>query len=273
MPSSASDPGCRPTLEGESESERESESESEWMSMPNPVLDRPVPPIVTSLSGGAEPRLVWHNELGGMTFRIGARFVKWNPRHNGVNLDRERIRLEWLAPRHPAPRVVDFGSTDDADWLLTEALPGEHAVGPRWRDRPSLAIRAIATGLRALHALLIDGPGDTLPIDAMPGWAFDSWVCRTPDHLGERPPVEDPVLVHGDACAPNTLVSPEGRWTGHVDLGDLAIGDRWADLAIAAMSLDWNFGEGHQDEFYDAYGITPDPRRIEYYRALWHAQS
>ena len=81
------------------------------------------------------------------------------------------------------------------------------------------------------------------------------------------------MLVHGDACAPNTLISEDGIWTGHVDLGDLAVGDRWADLAIASLSLDWNFGEGHQQELYDAYGIAPDEQRIRYYRALWELES
>jgi kanamycin kinase len=36
------------------------------------------------------------------------------------------------------------------------------------------------------------------------------------------------------------------------------------------MSLDWNFGEGHQEAFFDAYGITADAARIRYYRRLWH---
>jgi kanamycin kinase len=39
------------------------------------------------------------------------------------------------------------------------------------------------------------------------------------------------------------------------------------------MSLDWNFGEGHQRELFDAYGISPDEERIRYYRALWHLES
>ncbi len=85
--------------------------------------------------------------------------------------------------------------------------------------------------------------------------------------------MSSPVLVHGDACAPNTLLSIGGDWTGNVDFGDLASGDRWADLAIASLSLDWNFGEGHQQEFFDAYGIAPDEERIRYYRILWELES
>ena len=99
------------------------------------------------------------------------------------------------------------------------------------------------------------------------------WVGRAPASLGPRPPILDPVVVHGDACAPNTLISDAGLWTGNVDFGDLAVGDRWADLAVASMSLDWNFGEGHQDEFFRAYGIVPDGERIQYYRALWELES
>ena len=51
------------------------------------------------------------------------------------------------------------------------------------------------------------------------------------------------------------------------------MGDRWADLAIASLSLDSNFGEGHQTELFDAYGIDPDEERIGYYRSLWHLES
>jgi kanamycin kinase len=46
-----------------------------------------------------------------------------------------------------------------------------------------------------------------------------------------------------------------------------------ADVAIASLSLDWNFGEGHQGEFFEAYGIEPDEERIRYYRGLWDLES
>jgi kanamycin kinase len=144
------------------------------------------------------------------------------------------------------------------------AVPGESAVGDTWRSRRPEAIQAIATGLRAIHAI---------PIDDFPsGWTSEVWVGRT-GSLGTRPPLDRPVLVHGDACAPNTLISSAGEWTGNVDFGDLAVGDRWADLAIASLSLDWNFGEGHQGELFDDYGIEPDEERIRYYRALWDLES
>ena len=60
---------------------------------------------------------------------------------------------------------------------------------------------------------------------------------------------------------------------GNVDFGDLTVGDRWADLAIASRSLAWNFGQGHQSELFRAYGIDPDETRIRYYRQLWELES
>jgi kanamycin kinase len=226
--------------------------------------DDPVPEVVQALAGPHEPVLVWRNDLGGLTFRVGDRYVKWNPRRTGVDLDRERVRLRWLAGRHPVPPVVGHGEDGEAQWLVTAGLPGEPAAGDRWRARRPEAIAAIAAGLRAIHAV---------PLGDVPAWAAESWVARTPSSLGPRPPVDEPVVVHGDACAPNTLIGDDGRFVGHVDLGDLAVGDRWADLAVASLSLDWNFGEGHQDELFEAYGVAPDEARIRYYRALWEQES
>jgi aminoglycoside phosphotransferase len=40
--------------------------------------------------------------------------------------------------------------------------------------------------------------------------------------------------------SPNTLIDDDGRCCGHVDFGDLGVADRWADLAVAALSPGWN---------------------------------
>ena len=243
----------------------ESESEFAYLAQFHALGDDPIPDVVLRLAAGDTPHLEWRNELGGLTFRLADRFVKWSPRTTGIDLARERDRLEWLAGRHPAPRVLDFGEDSHAQWLVTAALPGGTAVGDEWRARRPESIAAIARGLRAIHAI---------PIDDFPaGWTEAVWVGREPASIGPRPPILDPVLVHGDACAPNTLISADGEWTGNVDFGDLAVGDRWADVAIASLSLDWNFGEGHQQELFDAYGIEPDEARIRWYRALWDLES
>ena len=219
--------------------------------------------IVDRLAADSSPELVWRNELGGQTWRLGDRYLKWSPDTAGIDLRREIARLRWLEDRHPVPRVLDEGTDDGGRWLLTAAIPADSAVTDHWRADPEPAVRGIAEGLRRLHSLRVDD----LPRD------WESWATRSPAGLGARPVMHDPVVVHGDACAPNTLLGPGGRFCANVDLGDVAVSDRWADLAVASMSLEWDYGPGWEACFFDTYGIHQDPARIAYYRALWHAES
>lgn len=51
-----------------------------------------VPGIAQTLAGDSTPELVWRNERDGLTFRIESRYLKWNPRSSGIDLERERVR-------------------------------------------------------------------------------------------------------------------------------------------------------------------------------------
>ena len=73
------------------------------------------------------------------------------------------------------------------------------------------------------------------------------------------------------ACAPDTLIDDHGSCFGHVDLGDLGVADRWADLAAATLSLSWNYAGEWEHELLDEYGVDPDPERVDFYRRLWNA--
>lgn len=208
---------------------------------------------------------VWRNQVGGLTFRDAGRFLKWNPALSGESLAAERERLAWVAPHHPVPEVLEYLAADDGELLVTRALPGEGAVTDRWLAEPRTAVRAIGEGLRAIH--------EHLPIAACPyDWGIEARVSgkEAPD-LGPPPEIELLVVCHGDPCAPNTIIGDDGRWVGHVDFAELGRADRWADLAVASMSLGWNYGEDWEPEFFAAYGIAPDADRIRFYRELWDA--
>lgn len=240
-----------------------------------PSPDIPIPSRVRELARGARLTPVWINDLGGLTFRAtdadSIRFIKYEAHNPEWSVEAEVERLRWVAPFTPVPRVIEFGRNETHAWLVTEGLAGESAVSPRWRSDPATAVRAIGQGLRALH--------DALPVAQCPfRWDVPGRLAtaaargiRVPAALHEPPPVDRLVVCHGDACAPNTLISDAGTWSGHVDLGSLGIGDRWGDLASAALSTQWNYGPGWEDALVDAYGIDPDPERMQYYQALWNA--
>jgi kanamycin kinase len=209
---------------------------------------------------GGPVELVWRNEVGGLTGRVDGsspRFVKWNRIDSGESLAAEAHRLRWLAGRHPAPEVIDYRRVGDVELLVTVALPGRSAVDPIWVARPADAIRAIATGLRVLHAMpTMDCPYDW-GVAARLATAAQSGR-RVPADLHEPPAVDRLVVCHGDACAPNTLLSTDGRFLATVDLARLGVADRWADLAVATMSLGWNYPAYHEGLFWETYGIEPD---------------
>jgi len=237
-----------------------------------------VPDVVASVAGGAPLVPLWRNELGGLTFRIDTptpRVIKWSPNAEPeLDLRPEIERLAWAGRYTTVARVLEHGGDERGHWVLLSALPGETAVSDRWRADSRTAVTAGGRGLRALH--------DRLPVDDCP---FDwSVAMRIEAHhrfgvdergrarlaaLGPPPPTDRLVVCHGDACAPNTLLDGAGRWVAHVDLGDLGVADRWADLAVATWSTHWNYGPGWEGALLDAYGIAPDQQRTAYYRRLW----
>lgn len=255
-----------------------------------------VPRRVADLAGGEPVRPVWVNEVGGITFEVGAgatrRFVKWAPASSGIDLAPEAARLAWASGLARVPRLLSTGGDDSGSWLVTAPLPGEMAVTDRWKADPATAVRAIGEGLRLLH--------DTLPVAGCPfSWSVEERVATSrrradageldPAHwhtdirplgvqgalrfLADPPPIDRLVVCHGDTCAPNALIGEDGRFTGHVDLVELGVADRWADLAIATWSTTWNYGPGWEEPVLDAYGIAPDPDRTFYYRVLWTLSS
>ncbi|MBZ2199280.1 aminoglycoside 3'-phosphotransferase [Occultella gossypii] len=237
-----------------------------------PIEPVTVPAVVRQLADDALLTPVWRNGLGGVTFRTDdGRYLKYGPRNAETSMDAEAARLSWAAPHTPVPRVLEVGGDATHEWLVTAALDAESAVAPRWIADPATAVRAVGEGLRALH--------DALPVDDCPfEWSVPTRVAnavsrgrQVPDVLQEPPPVDRLVVCHGDACCPNTLLDDHGSWVAHVDLGALGVADRWADIAVASMSTEWNYGPGWEDALIAAYGVTPDRARLAYYRDLWNA--
>lgn len=265
-------------------------------STPRPVSAIPSYPVavprgVREVTGASPLRCVWGNELGGLTFELVelGRFIKWAPAGANLRLPEEAERLRWACAYTPVPKVLDAGTAaDGSTWLLTEALPGTSAVADEAKKNPAATVRALGEGLRALH--------ETLPVESCPfTWSAHERVVQAeeraaagladpeqwdPSHrhlsvkealalIADPPPVDIAVVCHGDACSPNTLVDGNGGWTGHVDLGLMGTGDRWADLAVATWSTEWNYGPGWEGELLAAYGAERDAERTAYYRLLW----
>lgn len=250
------------------------------------------PAAVAELAAGRPLIPVWQNQAGGLTFEVESEtegfFVKWAPAGSRIDLAAEATRMVWAGAYTTVPTPLGQGSDPAGSWLMTSRLPGTNAVTDAWLRDPAIAVTAIGRGLRALH--------DALPVADCPfSWSAEKRLQEIhrlaaagtldpagwdPVHqslsldealkrLEQVPPVDRLVVCHGDACAPNTLIDSTGQCSGHVDLGALGTADRWADIAVATWSLEWNYGPGWEETMLSAYGVAPDRERTAYYRLLW----
>ena len=130
-----------------------------------------VPEPVLAAADGATVTPVWLNEAGGVTYRLGdgpdRRFAKWAPHGSGLDLHAEEMRLRWAVEHAVVPRVLEIGSDDEGDHLVTAGLPGRSAGS---------ACRAAAASDRRAHdearPAQRDGPRrrTRAQVSARPSW-------------------------------------------------------------------------------------------------------
>jgi kanamycin kinase len=221
------------------------------------------------------------------------RFLKVVQADNHPTALDESARMQWASLFLPVPIVLDAGSAEGVDWLLTDALAGTDAGRHPLVNDPGHLVPILARGLADFHARApVDQCPFEFPADVAIAHARDrvrSGIAKPADlhpeheHLSPadavtelermRPATEDLVVCHGDYCFPNVLLDDAGAITGYVDLGELGIADRWWDVAVGAWSTTWNVGPGWEELFYESYGVERDDDRIAFYRLLYDLAS
>ena len=241
-----------------------------------PATDDPAIKLIATLGLGAPADLIATNLLGGRTFRLGvagsARYLKIAPttvpHTHDVTVEAERLR--WLAERLPVPEVIETGLTDAHTWMLTRELPGLPASDLRWRRDPGRTAAILGAAVRTFHDALADSvascPWSWRIADRLKngtGSAEARTIARTP------PEERDLVVAHGDLCAPNILLHPDGRLAGFTDVGKLGVAARAADLGCHIWSLQRNEMGDQADAFLDAYGYEGDRVEAWWYRDFY----
>ncbi|MDQ4132247.1 MAG: aminoglycoside 3'-phosphotransferase [Actinomycetota bacterium] len=250
------------------------------------------PPSVRRCYGTWTRSVAWSYEGVVTTWRLCSddgtvRYLKVRAVEETPGLLDEATRLRWARGHLPVPGVVSCGTEGDVDWLVVDALPGRDATAPELKARPEWLVPLLARGLRRFHQTPVEACPFRLTVqDALAavrqrvanGQAEHADLHPEYRHLSLddalatleelAPDREDLVVCHGDYCFPNVLVEGDGV-TGYLDLGELAVADRWWDIAVGSWSTTWNIGPGWEERFLDAYGVDPDPRRMTFYRLLY----
>jgi len=197
--------------------------------------------------------------------------------------------LIWLQGRLPVPDVIYWAEDDTRQYLLISAVEGLSLYDDSLRDQLPALMRLYAEALHQIHNI----PVESCPFDMRLDVKIAQAAQRLQDGaidvenfdpvregrtaqsafrevLATRPADEDLVFTHGDYCTPNVLLDPDTMTlTGLIDWGRAGVADRYQDIALAARSIDYNFGAAWIKPFYDAYGLSEvDGAKVAFYKLL-----
>lgn len=187
-------------------------------------------------------------------------------------LKNESEMTAFFANKRLSARVLEYVSFD-SDWLLTEKIPGEDCIFPKYLDSPQKLCDTIAILLRELHETDFSGcpvPNrtreylKTAETNYRKGVFDKSYLMSEVSDLDAREAYEyilaskhllkNDTLIHGDYCLPNIILD-DFKFSGFIDLGGGGVGDRHIDLFWGAWTLNFNLKtEKYRSRFFDAYG-------------------
>ncbi|MBS4534310.1 aminoglycoside 3'-phosphotransferase [Clostridium sp. D2Q-14] len=214
-------------------------------------------------------------------------YLKISPDDDSSYLISEKEKLEWLQDKIPVPKIHFFKVEKGFQYLLTSKILGEDALSRNVRRRPIMLIKAVAKGLKKIHAIDIeDCPFDerlenklnlvkdihienkrlNSPIDRI----RNKNILDLYNYLIEnKKEEEDLVFTHGDYCFPNIIINGENI-SGFIDVGRAGIGDRYVDLSLIIRSIRINYRNNKLvDKFIEEYGLDYiDSDKLKYYTHL-----
>ena len=206
---------------------------------------------------------VWYLDLGpGFYLKTAAK----------GSLETEAKLDQFFHQKGLGPRVETYLS-QDADWLLTQAIAGEDCTHRQYLEDPKRLCETTASLLRSLHET--DPTGCPVP-DRTAGylqsvhagyargkwepdlfsefWEFDSPEAAMALVQEQACRLKADTLLHGDYCLPNIMLD-NWRFSGFIDLGCGGVGDRHIDILWGVWTLKFNLHTGRWTErFLDAYG-------------------
>jgi aminoglycoside 3'-phosphotransferase-2 len=197
-----------------------------------------------------------------------------------------RRRLEWLAGRVPAPRLLRSDAGPEAA-LFVEALPGEHATAVAHRLDATRAVASFARALAAVHALdatacpfeidvesLVDqivhraSTGDLSIDDPAYAHVAPSRLAELLADGAERFAAPSrPVVCNGHPTLGTCVI--DGPSAGFERVDGLGVADVCFDLAIAARSVAREFAPSFVGPFFEAYDDASDAGTIDLARLDW----
>jgi aminoglycoside 3'-phosphotransferase-2 len=247
-----------------------------------------LPDSLKAIVGTSKWQQIGEGESGAEVWRSSMGFLKLSEKTAVYPVLNDKVRLDYLAGRIPAPKVLHYAESETHQFLLMSALEGLHPMHDdlNWTSEERIAF--LAQSLRRLHAL---------PINECPfreSIAEQLQRAKTniekgevrldllePEYQGRdlwelyaeleamKPENEDWVVAHGDSYPMNIIANPQTHeLVGFIDVGGLAVADRYSDFAPIANAIGWHLGEEGISRFFELYGIEADWDKLKFYQLL-----
>jgi len=199
------------------------------------------------------------------------------------SVQREAAVLRWLSGRLKVPEVVVTGETEEAEYMITRAVPGRPLSALKSDEVASLMLQEalrqvqavpidscpfdsrVAPRLQELDYLMACGLiDDECDLQQWPGLATPADLRAL---LHATMPAEDPVFSHGDLGDSNVFLDgTDDLW--FIDLGRGGIADRWLDIAFVHRELHESISAPSAALFLQHLGRPDEPARRLFYEQL-----
>lgn len=252
-------------------------------------MNHPLPESLKTVIGAAQWVRVGEGESGAEVWRLdGLGYLKLSTKTALYPVLDDKLRLDYLAGRIHAPKVLHYAENETHQFLLMSALEGLHPMHDDLAWTGEERISFLAQAMRRLHALPIaECPfRESIPEQlARAKSNIEKGEIRLdllePEYQGRdlwelyaeleamRPSAEDWVVSHGDSYPMNIIAEPETKeLLGFIDVGSVAIADRYTDFAPIANAIGWHLGKESISRFFELYGIAPDWEKLKFYQLL-----
>ena len=213
-------------------------------------------------------------------------YLKVEPKSG--ELETEHRNMLWLQGKLPIPRIIEWVSENNVDYLLISEIGGKMLCDDFYLKNPALAVSLLAKGINLLKSVAINGcpinnglhkklndAAENIRLDRvdMNDWETSSNGFSSPQDLldflnSNIPKNEELVFTHGDYC-PQNIFADNDRLTGFIDIGRAGVADLWQDVALCIRSLWHNFNTKEYDDLLlKQIGIPLNKEKLDYYILL-----
>lgn len=213
-------------------------------------------------------------------------YLKVEPKSGYLKMEHNNIL--WMHGKIPVPRIIEWVSEMDVDYLLISEIKGKMLCDDFYLKNPKLAVSLLAKGIHLLHSidatdcpirndlnLKLKDAAENIRLNRVDrgDWESNSDGFSSPQNLldflkNNIPKKEELVFTHGDYCLPN-IIADKDQITGFIDLGRAGVADLWQDVALCIRSLWHNFRTKEYDDLLlKEIGIPINKEKLDYYILL-----